>query len=126
MSDQAGGDPAPDDRLSSIFRFSTELVGWVATPWVLSYHSWILAVLSVLVLIGVPTVVGTTGDRGHPPPKVHVPGFVTIGMVIMEFAAAVVSSWFLMPAYGAVLVSVLVAIGVVTEQPRWRWLLRHS
>jgi hypothetical protein len=125
-AERAAADPAPNDRVSSIYRFSTELVAWIATPWVLSRHSLVLAVLSVVVLIGVPTVFGTIGDRDHGQPMVPVPGFVTIGIVLMEFAAAVVSSWLLMPAIAAAVVTILVAVGVVTEQPRWRWLLRHS
>ncbi|WP_426594412.1 hypothetical protein ACPPVS_02580 [Cellulomonas sp. McL0617] len=124
--DRTAADPAPNDRVSSIFRFTTELVAWIATPWVLSRHSVVLAVLSVVVLIGVPTIFGTIGDRGHGRPPVPVPGFVTIGIVLMEFTAAVVASWLLMPTIAAIVVTALVAVGVVTEQPRWRWLLRHS
>jgi len=100
-------------------------VAWVATPWVLASHSPVLAVASVILLIGLPTVFGTVGDRGHAKaPMVAVPGLATVGLVLLQFAAAVISAWVLEPWFG-VAVILLVAVGAVTELPRWRWLSRH-
>jgi hypothetical protein len=107
----------------SVFRFATELVAWVATPWWLAGESWVLAVLSLLVLIGLPTVFATRGDKEKV--MVAVPGWVTIGLVLLQVVAAVVSAWALCPVWAAVCVSVLAAVTVVTEQPRRRWLLRQ-
>jgi hypothetical protein len=45
-------------------------------------------------------------------------------MVLAEVGAAVAAAWFVLPAPVAVLVSVLAALCLVTEQPRWRRLLR--
>ncbi|MEU6376361.1 hypothetical protein [Streptomyces sp. NPDC046909] len=111
----------PDDRLASSLRFPTELVAWVATPWALSGYSWVLAVLSVVVLIGLPTVFTTPGDKPHG--VVAVPGVVTILLVLLQIVAAVVSAWWAWPVWAAVPVSLLAAATLVTEQPRWRWLL---
>ncbi|MCI3275777.1 hypothetical protein [Streptomyces cylindrosporus] len=111
----------PDDRRASALRFATELVAWVATPWALWSHSWPLAMLSVLVLIGLPTVFSTPGDKANV--LVAVPGWATILLVLLQLVAAVVSAWIVMPAWAAVLVSLLVASTLVTEVPRWRWLL---
>ncbi|MFF9195857.1 hypothetical protein ACF09L_11660 [Streptomyces sp. NPDC014779] len=111
----------PDDRLASVFRFATELVAWVATPWALAGTSWLLAALSVVVLIGLPTVFATPGDKAQA--MVPVPGAVTILLVLLQLAAAVVSAW---PAWAAVVVSVLAATTLVTERPRWRWLLTSA
>ncbi|WP_433019519.1 hypothetical protein [Kribbella sp. CA-294648] len=83
-----------------------------------------LAVVSVVVLIGLPTVFQTTGDKPHV--VVAVPGVVTVGLVVMQLVAAVVASWFAWPVVVACVVSVLAVACVVTEQPRWRWLLRGS
>ncbi|MEV0180913.1 hypothetical protein AB0I54_16675 [Streptomyces sp. NPDC050625] len=110
----------PDDRLASALRFATELVAWVATPWVLAAHSWALAVLSLVLLIGLPTVFATPGDKSNV--IVPVPGEVTILLVLLQFGAAVTSAWYLWPAWAAALVSVLTAVALVTERPRWRWL----
>ncbi|MFC8518766.1 hypothetical protein [Streptomyces sp. NPDC057257] len=111
----------PDDRRASALRFATELVAWVATPWALWSYSWPLAVLSVMVLIGLPTVFSTPGDKVNV--LVAVPGWATILLVLLQLVAAVVSAWIVMPAWAAVLVSLLVASTLVTEVPRWRWLL---
>jgi hypothetical protein len=114
----------PDDRLAAGLRFPTELVAWVATPWALAGFSWVLAVLSVVVLIGVPTVFTTPGDKTHG--VVAVPGLVTILIVSLQIAAAVISAWWVWPVWASVLVSVLAAATLITEQPRWRWLLTRT
>jgi hypothetical protein len=56
---------------------------------------------------------------------VAVPGVVTIGLVLLEFGAAVLSSWMVLPVVAAVVVTVLAAAGCVLEQRRWRWLIRR-
>lgn len=103
-----------------MFRFATELVAWVATPWALAGYSWPLAVLSVVVLIGLPTCFSTPGDKAKV--MVAVPGWVTILLVLLQLVAAAVSSWIAWPLWAAVVVTLLAAVTVVTEQPRWRWL----
>ncbi|MDO0938750.1 hypothetical protein QQY66_46180 [Streptomyces sp. DG2A-72] len=113
--------PKPDDRRAAVPRFATELVAWVATPWALSGYSWPLAVLSVVVLIGLPTVFTTPGDKAHG--IVPVPGVVTILLVLLQLVAAVVFAWLAWPVWAAVAVSVLAAATLVTERPRWRWLV---
>jgi hypothetical protein len=115
---------SPDGRLASALRFGTELVAWIATPWALAPHSIPLAIASVVVLIGLPTIFQTPGDK--PRVIVAVPGIVTILMVLLQLAAAVVASWVAWPAALAVVVSVLAAACLVTEQPRWRWLLARN
>ncbi|MEU1202145.1 hypothetical protein ABZ446_38820 [Streptomyces sp. NPDC005813] len=103
-----------------MLRFATEIVAWVATPWALAGHSWLLAVLSVVVLIGLPTVFSTPGDKANV--IVAVPGPVTILLVLLQLAAAV-SSWVAWPLWAAVLVSAMAAAALLTERPRWRWLI---
>lgn len=111
----------PDDTCASVLRFATELVAWIATPWALWPHSWPLALLAVLVLIGLPTVFSTPGDKEKV--VVAVPGRVTVLLVLLQLVAAVISAWWLFPAWAAVLVSLLAAATLVTEGPRRRWLL---
>ncbi|MER5448182.1 hypothetical protein ABT065_21560 [Streptomyces sp. NPDC002764] len=111
----------PDDRRASVLRFATELVAWIATPWALWSCSPPLAVLAVVLLIGLPTVLSTPGDKAHV--VVAVPGWATVLLVLLQLVAAVVSSWWLMPVWAAVLVSLLAAATLVTEGPRTRWLL---
>jgi hypothetical protein len=111
----------PDDRVPSALRFSTELVAWIGVPWALSGHSWPLAVLSLVVLIGLPSVFTTPGDKAHV--LVAVPGWVTILLVLLQIAGALVAAWWIMPLWAAVPVSVLAVATLVAERPRWTWLL---
>ncbi|WP_234312135.1 hypothetical protein [Streptomyces griseus] len=111
----------PDDRIASALRFATELIAWVATPWALSAYSWPLAVLAVVVLIGLPTVFSTPGDKSRV--IVPVPGTVTILLVLLQLAAAVVSAWTAWPIPAALLVTLLAVTTLVTERHRWHWLL---
>lgn len=114
----------PDDRTASVLRFATELVAWVATPWALWDHSRLLAVVAVAVLIGLPTVFSTPGDKKQV--IVPVPGPVTVLLVLLQLAAAVVAAWAVWPAWAAVVVSALAATTLITERPRWRWLMATS
>ena len=120
-TEQAAGSDRPDR--ASVLRFGTELVAWVATPWALAGHSVLLAVVSVLLLIGLPTVFGTPGDKNGPA-VVPVPGVVTILLVVLQLVAAVLSAWTVWPPAAAGAVSLLAAATVVTELPRWRRLFR--
>ena len=115
---------SPDSRLASALRFTTELIAWVGAPWALAPHSILLAIASVVVLIGLPTIFQTPGDK--PRVVVPVPGVVTILLVLLQLVAAVVAAWFAWPVLVAVVVSVLAAACVVTEQPRWRWLVSET
>ncbi|KAB2382726.1 hypothetical protein [Actinomadura montaniterrae] len=118
------GGAAPDGRAASALRFLAEIIAWVAAPWALAPHSIVLAVLADVVLIGLPTVFSTPGDKARV--MVPVPGVVTIGLVLLQLAAAVAASWAAWPMPVAVAVTVLCAAVVAFEQPRWRWLVRRA
>ncbi|GAA1667490.1 hypothetical protein GCM10009733_076290 [Nonomuraea maheshkhaliensis] len=113
----------PADALASVFRFATELVAWVATPWALAPYSVPPAVLVVVVLIGLPTLFATPGDKRQV--IVAVPGYVTILLVVLHVVLAVAAAWAAWHAVAAAVVSVLAVVTVVLELPRWRWLLTH-
>ncbi|MFI9780378.1 hypothetical protein ACIHCV_37790 [Streptomyces sp. NPDC051956] len=124
MTDVAGGESTsgrPDDRAASALRFVTELVAWVATPWALAGHSWLLAAGSVVALIGLPTLFSTRRDKVNV--IIAVPGWATILLVLLQLAAAVISSWLAWPDWAAIPVTLLAAGTLVTERRRWRWLV---
>jgi len=124
VTDLTGGETTsgrPDDRAASALRFATELVAWVATPWALAGHSWLLAAVSVVTLIGLPTLFSTRGDKANV--IIAVPGWATILLVLLQLAAAVISSWLAWPVWAAVAVTLLAAGTLVTERSRWRWLV---
>lgn len=103
---------------SAVPRFVAECVAWVATPWALAAHSPVLAGAALLLLIGLPTVFVTPGDEVSV--VVAVPGWITIGLVVVQFLAAVVSAWAAWPLPVALLVWLLVLAAVYAELPRWR------
>lgn len=115
-----GERPAADVRLdrSSVLRFAAEVVAWVATPWALASHSPVLAGVVLLLLIGLPAVFATPGDKVQV--LVAVPGYVTVGFVVLQLFAAVTAAWAAWPLPVALLVWVLVLATVHAELPRWR------
>lgn len=107
-------------------RFLTELIAWVAAPWALWPHSPALAIGAVLLLIGLPAVFSTPGDRPGDGVLVPVPGAVTILLVLLQLAAAIAAAWLIWPWWAATSVTALCLIVPVTEQPRWRRLVPRS
>lgn len=118
--------PPGHDLPTATIRFVAELVAWVATPWALWSFSAPAAILAVVLLIGLPAVFSTPGDRPAGNPPVAVPGIVTVLLVLLQLAAATVAAWVIWPWWIATAVTLLCAAAVVTEQPRWRALLRRS
>ncbi|WP_035849399.1 hypothetical protein [Kitasatospora azatica] len=116
----------PSYPLPDVLRVVAELIAWVALPWALGRISILLAILAVLLLIGLPAVLATPGDNGKTKVLVPIPGWGTIGLVLMELSAAVAGAWLLWPAWASVPVTLLALACVVTEQPRWRRLLGHA
>lgn len=114
--------PGPND-LRGALRFLTELIAWVATPWALWPHSPALAVGAVVVLIGLPAIFNTPGDRPGGGALVAVPGAVPVVLVMLQLVAATTSAWAIWPWWLAVTVTSLCLVVPVSEQPRWRRLL---
>ena len=108
------------DPVSGGLRFLAEILAWVAAPWALWSHSVPLAITSVLVLIGLPAVFGTPGDRPGGDAPVAVPGGVTIVLVLIQLVAATAAAWVVWPPVIAAAVTVLCLVVLFTEQPRWR------
>ncbi len=114
------------DLLSGGLRFLTEIIAWVGAPWALWSHSIPLAVLSVVLLIGLPAVFSTPGDRPGGDGPVAVPGIVTILLLVLQLVVATAAAWVLWPSWIAAVVTVLCLAVVGTEQPRWRALTGHG
>lgn len=125
MSDQAVTSVKPGhDKVRGGLRFATELIAWVGAPWALWSHSILLAILADVLLIGLPAVFSTPGDRPGGDSPVAVPGIVTILLLVLQLVAAIASAWALWPTWIAVVVTLLCLVVPVSEQPRWRSLLR--
>ena len=107
-------------------RFLTELIAWVTVPWALWPHSPVLAMTAVAVLIGLPAVFGTPGDRPGGGAAIAVPGRMTIVLVLLQLVAATAAAWFLWPWWVATAITMVCLAVCVTEQPRWRRLTAAS
>lgn len=114
--------PGHNDARGAL-RFLSELIAWVAAPWALWPHSPALAIGAVALLIGLPAVFSTPGDRPGGGVLVPVPGTVTIFLVLIQLAAATAAAWVIWPWWAATTVTTLCLIVPVTEQPRWRRLV---
>jgi hypothetical protein len=116
--------PPGHDNVRGGFRFAAELVAMVATPWALWHYSIILAIAAVVILIALPAIFSTPGDRPGGDGPVAVPGAVTISIVLVHLTAAVAAAWAVWPWWIAVMVTALCVVVVFTEQTRWRALTR--
>ena len=115
--------PPGHDFVRGGLRFAAELVAMVATAWALWHVSIPLAIAAVLVLIGLPAVFSTPGDRPGGDGPIAVPGAVTILFVLIDLAAATVAAWFVWPWWLAIVVTALCVVVIGTEQTRWKALI---
>ena len=118
--------PPGHDNLRGGFRFSAELIAMTATPWALWHYSILLAIASVVILIGLPAIFGTPGDRPGADAPVAVPGGATIAIVLLHLTAATVASWLIWPWWLAAAVTALCLVVIGTEQTRWKALTTPS
>ena len=84
---------------------------------------WLIAPVAV-VLIGLPAVFSTKGDKRQV--VVATPGSVRAAIEVFLHAAAVVGAWYAWPAVVAAAATVIVAAALVAGAPRMRWLLRGA
>ena len=113
-----------DTPLSSGLRFLTELIAWTAGPWLAAGVSKWLILPTLLVLVGLPAVFSTSGDKKNV--VVPTPGPVRVAIELGLYAVAGTIPWFLWPvpvAWAALLI-VLASLGF--GMPRILWLLRGA
>jgi len=113
-----------DNPLSSGLRFLVEVIAWVAGPWAAATHSFWLFIPAAVVLIGLPAIFSTRGDKRQI--VVATPGplraLLELGLQIVAIGAA----WVVWPVWLAVASTVAVAAAIATGIPRTMWLLRGA
>lgn len=114
------------DPVTGGLRFLTVLIAWVGTPWALWSHSIPLAITAVALLIGLPAIFSTPGDRPGGDALIAAPGIVTILLVLAQLVAATMAAWALWPWWIATTVTGLCLLVLITEQPRWRALTSRA
>lgn len=118
--------PPGHDNLHGGVRFTAELIAMTATPIALWPHSIPLAIGTVMLLIGLPAVFSTPGDRPGGDGPIPVPGIVTILIVLVHLTAATIAAWTIWPWWIAIAVTVLCGIVIGTEQTRWKTLIETT
>jgi len=112
-----------DTPSSSASRFGIELVAWIAGPWAaadLFGSNWV-AVPAALILLALPAIFNTPGDKHTT--GIATPGPVRIAIEMLLLIVAVISAWLVWPTWAAGLVTMLGVALIVTGLPRYRWLL---
>lgn len=125
-----GAEPAAsspyDTAVSSALRFAIEIVAWIAGPWAVADaigSAW-AAVPALLVLVGLPAIFNTPGDKASTP--VATPGPIRIFIEAFLLVSAVVGAWVVWPTALALAVTVIGVSMVVAGLPRYRWLARGA
>ena len=121
MSNQSGFDHPLDTPLSGGLRFLAELIAWTAGAWAAATVSIWLAIPALVILVGLPAIFSTPGDKKQV--IVATPGPLR---VLLEFAlhvVAIVCVWAVWPTWLAVASSIVVVAAIVVGLPRTRWLL---
>jgi hypothetical protein len=113
-----------DTPLSSGLRFLVEITAWVAGPWAAAQRSVLLAVPVFIVLVGVPAVFSTTGDKKQV--IVATPGPIRVGIELVLHGVAAAAAWSVWPTWLAVLVTFVVVASLLAGVPRMMWLLRGA
>ena len=113
-----------DTLLSGGLRFVVELIAWVAGPWAASQAALWLAVPALIVLVGLPAVFSTKGDKRQV--VVPTPGPVRVVIELALHAVAVAGAWIVWSVWLAVGVTLVVVAALGVGLPRLGWLLRGA
>ena len=111
-----------DTPTSAATRFGIEIVAWVAGPWAAAdlAGSWVAAIPTLLVLVALPAVFNTPGDKQVT--GIATPGPIRIVIEMLLAVVAVRAAWVVWPAEAGLFVTGLALTMVVTGFPRYRWL----
>ena len=110
-----------DTPLSAGSRFGVEVIAWVAGPWAAAQISIWLAIPVAIVLVGMPAIFSTTGDKKQV--VVATPGPIRVRIEFALQAAALAGAWIAWPTWLAVVCTVVIGVSLVSGVPRMRWLL---
>ena len=115
-----------DTKISASTRFAIEVAAWVAGPWAAAElaGNWLVTIPVLAILVALPGVFSTTGDKRHV--VVAVPGRVRLFIEILLAAVAIYSALVVWTYVGAIVVAVIVLAMFVAGAPRARWLFSNE
>lgn len=110
-----------DTPLSSGLRFLAEVIAWTAGTWAAASISPWLAIPALVILVGLPAIFSTPGDKKQI--IVATPGPLRVLLEYALYVVAVVCVWAVWPTWLAVASTVVIIAAIVVGLPRTRWLL---
>lgn len=114
-----------DTPLSAGLRFAAELIAWISAPWaVSSLLGWPAAFALLAVLLALPAVFSTPGDKKTI--IVATPGPVRIGIELLLHIVALIAPLMIWPPYAGILAIFIVLAALVVGVPRLVWLARGA
>ena len=115
-----------DSNFSAASRFAIEIVAWVAGPWAVAdlVGTWLVTVPALAILVALPGVFSTTGDKRHV--VVAVPGRIRFLIEVILAVVAIASALLVWTVVGAVIVAIIAAIMFIAGAPRAKWLLSNE
>ena len=113
-----------DTPASSGLRFLSEIIEWVACTWLAWLVSPFLGILVLVVLIGLPTVFTTPGDKNQT--IVATAGPYRLLLELSVHAVGLYCVWKLWPFWAFVVSVIVVVAGLIVGLPRIKWLLQGA
>ena len=113
-----------DTPVTSGLRFLVEIFAWVSGPWAAVQLSIWLAVPALVVLVGLPSVFSTRGDKKQV--IVPTPGPLRLLLELGLHGVAVAGSWIVWPTWVAAVATLVVIAALLVGFPRSKWLLRGA
>ncbi len=111
-----------DTAWSASSRFAVEIVAWVAGPWAAAdlAGTWLAIIPVLIVLVALPGVFSTSGDKRHV--IVAVPGRIRLLIELTLDVVAIYSAFLVWTPIGGIIVAALTLVALVTGFPRAKWL----
>jgi len=113
-----------DTPVSSGLRFLSEIIEWVACAWVAWLISPFLGILVLVILIGLPTVFSTPGDKNQT--IISTPGPLRLLLEISVHIVGLICVWNLWPLWAFIGALIVVIAGLIVGLPRIKWLLQGA
>lgn len=115
-----------DTVLSGASRFAIEVVAWVAGPWAAAdlTGTWLMTIPALAILVALPGVFSTLGDKKHV--VVAVPGPVRLLIEVILSAVAIASAALVWTFVGGIIVAAVVVVMFITGAKRAKWLLSNK
>jgi hypothetical protein len=115
-----------DSTFSASSRFVIEIAAWVAGPWAAAdiTGTWFAAIPVLAILVALPGVFSTTGDKRHV--VVAVPGRIRLLIEIVLAVVAIYSALTVWTYIGGIIVVVIALITFVSGATRARWLFSND